>query len=200
MIAWAIQTAVESKLFDRVIVSTDDFEISELAKILGADVPFMRPMELSGDLIPTIPVVQHAIEFMNKLGIIIKSVCCIYPCVPFLLPKDLLDGYDLMQISGSNFVYPICEYPHPIQRALSLSDDELIKLVHPQFEMTRTQDLEPLYHDVGQFYWGMASSWLEKKRMHSEAVGLRVPSWRFVDIDTEEDWLRAELIFRASQL
>lgn len=197
MIAWAIEVAAVSKLFDRILVSTDDEAIAELAISLGAEVPFIRPKNLSDDSSTTSPVIVHAIKFLAHKGVHPQNVCCIYPCVPFLLSTDLIDGLNLLESKAADFVYPVCEYPHPIQRALSLTPDNYVKILHPEYELTRTQDLDVFYHDAGQFYWGSVSAWLGGKRMHSEGVALPVPGWRFVDIDTEDDWLRAELIFRA---
>ena len=197
MVVRAIRTAFEAAMFERIIVSTDDLEISKIAQSAGAEVPFIRPSSLANDTAGTVPVIAHTIEFLVAQGIKPSKVCCIYPCTPFLRTDDLLAAYTLLESSGEDFVYPVAEYPHPILRAIRLSKLGKTSFVFPENEMKRTQDLETTYHDVGQFYWGEADAWLAGKRMHTAGIGMVVPSWRFVDIDTEDDWHRAELISRA---
>ena len=197
MIAWAISKARESGLFERVIVSTDDEEIVEVAKSWGAETPFVRPKELADDLTPTVPVIAHAVKSCLELGWVADQVCCIYPCVPFLQVGDLIAALDLTQAQDADFVYPVTEYAHPIQRAMRQLPGGKMQFINPEFELTRTQDLEKTYHDAGQFYWGKASAWLAHKRMHTDGLGLSIPNWRVVDIDSADDWRRAELIFNA---
>ena len=197
MIVRAIATAQASGLFDHVVVSTDDAEISAIAAASGAQLPFIRPPELADDLTPTVPVIAHAIQSCRDLGWDITHACCIYPCVPLLSGSDLARALALAQESGSGFVYPVTEYAHPIQRALRRLPTGQMQFLQPEQEMTRTQDLEKTFHDAGQFYWGLASAWLAQKRMHSAGLGFPIPHWRVVDIDTEDDWKRAELIFKA---
>jgi pseudaminic acid cytidylyltransferase len=200
MIAWAISTAKESGLFDHVIVSTDDKEIAVLAREWGAETPFVRPLNLADDLTPTVPVVAHAVTSCLDLGWIVEYVCCIYPCVPFLQVDDLIAALDLAKARKADFVYPVTEYSHPIQRAMRILSNGKMELFKPQFELTRTQDLEKSYHDAGQFYWGMTAAWIEHKKMHTDGLGMSIPNWRVVDIDSEDDWKRAELIFKAFNL
>ncbi len=195
MIAWAISTARESSLFDRIIVSTDDEEIAELARNCGAETPFIRPAKLADDLTPTVPVIAHAVKSCIDLGWVADYVCCIYPCVPFLQVSDLAAALNLAQARNTDFVYPVAEYAHPIQRAMRQLPGGEMQFLTPEHELTRTQDLEKIYHDAGQFYWGKASAWLEQKKMHSDGLGMPIPNWRVVDIDSTDDWRRAELIF-----
>ncbi|MDR7152330.1 pseudaminic acid cytidylyltransferase [Hydrogenophaga palleronii] len=195
MIAWSIEAAKQSGLFDKVVVSTDDQEIAMIATAFGADVPFMRPPTLADDHTPTVPVIAHGISEMADLGTCPEAVCCIYPCAPFLRSEDLVAGLALMNGSGSNFAYPVAEFAHPVQRALLRAKNGKMQFLSPEHEMTRTQDLPPTFHDAGQFYWGKTEAWTAQRKMHSEGAGLIVPHWRIVDIDTDDDWLRAELLF-----
>jgi pseudaminic acid cytidylyltransferase len=197
MIAWAITIAKESGLFDHIIVSTDDDEISNIAKQWGAETPFERPEDLSDDLTPTVPVIAHAVKSCIDLGWPVEYVCCIYPCAPFLQVDDLIMAFDLIDKKSAEFVYPVTEYAHPVQRAMRQLPSGQMQFLNPEFELTRTQDLELAYHDSGQFYWGKASSWLEHKKMHSDGLGMPIPNWRIVDIDSDDDWSRAELIFKS---
>lgn len=197
MLGWAIDAAQKSCLFDHIIVSTDGEEIAELARKLGAETPFVRPVELADDLTPTVPVVAHAVKSCLDLGWTADYVCCIYPCVPFLQVGDLVSALNLANARKADFVYPVTEYAHPIQRAMRQLPDGKMQLFTPKYELTRTQDLEKSYHDAGQFYWGKASAWLEHKKMHTDGLGMLIPNWRVVDIDSADDWKRAELIFKA---
>ena len=196
MIAWAIGYALESKMFDRVIVSTDDENIAQLARSVGAETPFMRPAELADDLTPTVPVIAHALEACQEIGWAVEYACCIYPCVPFLQPSDLIDAFVLMLEADVNFAYPVTDYAHPIQRAMRRLPDGPMQFLQPEHELTRTQDLEKSYHDTGQFYWGKASAWTARMKMHTAGVGMVVPNWRVVDIDSVDDWKRAELLYQ----
>lgn len=197
MISWAIKAAENSGLFDHIIVSTDDEEIAQIARDSGAETPFKRPVELADDLTPTVPVVAHAVESCIALGWDVNFACCIYPCAPSLQGSDLLAAYELAVAQNADFVYPVAEYAHPIQRAMRRLPDGAMQFYAPQFELTRTQDLEKSYHDAGQFYWGKSTAWLAKKKMHTAGLGMPIPNWRVVDIDTDDDWMRAELLFKA---
>ena len=196
MIAWAIITALESRLFDQVIVSTDDEEIGAISRKWGAETPFPRPAELADDLTPTAPVIAHVIKACLEKGLEIEYACCIYPCAPFLQVDDLLIAFDLLEHNNADFVYPVTEYAHPIQRAMRQLPSGRMQFINSENELTRTQDLEKLYHDSGQFYWGRVSAWLGHRRMHTDGLGMTIPSWRVVDIDSMDDWNRAEEIFK----
>ena len=198
LIAYAIEAAAQSGLFEHIVVSTDDQEIAKLALELKAEVPFVRPQELADDHTPTVPVIAHAIQECAALGWAADEVCCIYPAVPFLLPQDLKSAFELFDASDAAFCFPVTEFPSAIQRALRRSPDGRVAPMNPEYELTRTQDLEPAYHDAGQFYWSSARFWQEKQRVHSNAVGHLTPSWRVVDIDTPDDWLRAEALYQAA--
>jgi pseudaminic acid cytidylyltransferase len=194
MIAWAIDCALQSRLFEKVIVSTDDANIAEVARAAGAETPFLRPAALADDLTPTVPVIAHAVEACEKMGWNIEYACCIYPCVPFLVTSDLEDALELMQINDAFFSYPVTDYVHPIQRAMRRLPSGQMQFLQPEHEIARTQDLEKTYHDAGQFYWGKASAWKAHMKMHTAGIGLVVPNWRVVDIDNEDDWRRGELL------
>lgn len=199
MIARTIATALQSGLFERVVVSTDDAEIAEISRQAGAQVPFTRPLNLADDLTPTVPVIAHALQACNLLEWQVSHACCIYPCVPLLAIGDIAAALEMALDTDADFVYPVTDYAHPIQRAMRRSESGKMSLYSPQFEMTRTQDLEKSFHDAGQFYWGKASAWLEHKKMHTAGLGMPIPHWRVVDIDSEDDWRRAELLFKALQ-
>jgi pseudaminic acid cytidylyltransferase len=196
MIVHVIAAAKESRLFEHVVVTTDDPEIAEIARRAGAETPFVRPAELADDHTPTVPVVAHAIEALEQMGWPVATVCCIYPGVPFIHVADLAAVLDLLRNSGADYAFPVTEFPAAIQRALRRTTKGGMSPFHPEFELTRTQDLEPAYHDAGQFYWGSRDAWLSNPRIHSNAAGLVIPNWRVVDIDTPEDWDRAEILYR----
>jgi len=197
MIAWAIGHALESGIFDKIIVSTDDEHIAQVARAAGAEIPFMRPADLADDMTPTAPVIAHAVETCQALGWDFEYVCCIYPCVPFLQVSDLVGALDLMQATNANFAYPVTAYAHPIQRAMRRLSTGQMQFYQPEHELTRTQDLEKSYHDAGQFYWGKSDSWKAHMNMHTDGVGMVVPNWRVIDIDDTDDWKRAELLYEA---
>jgi|TARA_B110000971_G_scaffold210626_1_gene238029 pseudaminic acid cytidylyltransferase len=193
MIAYAITAAKESNLFEHVVVSTDDEEIACIAREWGAETPFLRPVELANDYTATVPVIAHAIEFCRDLEWGFDKACCIYPGVPFLQTSDLRDALLLLADSKADYCFPITEYPSAVQRALKLLNNREIQPFYPEFEMTRTQDLSPAYYDSGQFYWATVEAWLTNSRVHSNSVGYVIPNWRAVDIDTPDDWKRAEI-------
>jgi pseudaminic acid cytidylyltransferase len=194
MIAWAIEAAKKSGMFDHVIVSSDDPEIIKISNQWGAETPFLRPDSLADDFTPTVPVIAHAIEECQRLGWLVNYACCIYPGVPFLLPDDLIKAYDVLISTNVDFVYPVAEYPHPSQRAMRQLPNGQMQFINSIYELTRTQDLETTFHDAGQFYWGSVSAWIGHKKMHSDGVGMVIPNWRVVDIDNFDDWKRAEML------
>lgn len=197
MIAWAIQIAQKSKLFDKIFVSTDDDEIKNISEQYGAIVPFIRPPEISDDKTPTVPVISHAINEIERLYQKVEYACCIYPCSPFIISSDLEKSFQMLVSSRENYVYPVVEYPHPIFRAMKKSKEGKMKFIYPEYELSRTQDLEQTYHDAGQFYWGRADAWKQLKKMHTDGLGMIIPYYRAIDIDTEDDWKRAELFLQA---
>lgn len=197
MIAWAIETAKNSKLFDHIIVSTDDKKIAGIAIEWGAEVPFIRPAELADDFAPTVPVIAHAAQACINYGWEVDYICCIYPCVPLLQVTDLVAAFDLLKTRDVDFTYPVTEYAHPIQRAMRRLANGQMQFINPQNASVRTQDLEKTYHDAGQFYWGKTSAWLEHKEKQTDGLGIPIPHWKVVDIDTVDDWRRAEILFES---
>ncbi|MFH6564786.1 pseudaminic acid cytidylyltransferase [Pseudomonas kulmbachensis] len=200
MIAWSIEAALQSGCFDQVIVSTDDEEIADVARRYGATVPFMRPTELSDDHTGTIPVIRHAIEWVNAQGQSVEQACCLYATAPFVSPDDIRRGLDTLLDTGSDFAFSVTSYAFPIQRAIRLNAEGRVEMFNPEHFNTRSQDLEEAFHDAGQFYWGKADAWLQGRMIFSPAsVPVALPRHRVQDIDTPEDWVRAEWLFKAMQ-
>jgi len=200
MIAWAIEAARESACFDRIIVSTDDSEIADIARDHGVEVPFLRPVELSGDHTGTIPVIAHAIRWQQRHGGSPSAVCCIYATAPFIRAEDLQRGLKLLEQAGCDYVFSVTSYAFPIQRAIRTTAENRIEMFSPEHFHTRSQDLEEAYHDAGQFYWGRAEAWLQGRVIFGPAsCPVLLPRHRVQDIDTPEDWVRAEWMFKAMQ-
>ena len=200
MIAWSIEAALQSGCFDQVIVSTDDEEIADVARRYGATVPFVRPAELSDDHTGTIPVIRHAIEWVNAQGQSVEQACCLYATAPFVSPEDIRRGLDTLLDTGSDYAFSVTSYAFPIQRAIRLNAEGRVEMFNPEHFNTRSQDLEEAFHDAGQFYWGKADAWLQGRMIFSPAsVPVALPRHRVQDIDTPEDWVRAEWLFKAMQ-
>lgn len=198
MIAWSIRAAIRSQCFDRIIVSTDDAEIAQVAKTHGAEVPFMRPPELSDDHTTTIPVIAHAVQWQNEHGEPASQVCCIYATAPFLQASDLQRGLLILENSGADYAFSVTSYAFPIQRAIRITPEQRVQMFQPEHFNTRSQDLEEAWHDAGQFYWGQAQAWLAHKPLFSlDASPVVLPRHRVQDIDTPEDWERAEWMLKA---
>ena len=192
---WTLKALKKSRLFSKIVLTTDDDQIKKTGEQLGFDHIISRPSNLADNYTPTKPVIEHAIRVLKK-KFKIKHVCCVYPCNPFLNSLDLKKSFKILKKSKKNFVFPIAEYVHPIQRAFKLTKNNKLIFFRKKYESIRTQDLVKSYHDVGQFYWGSVSNWLSKKKMHSNGIGLPIPKWRVVDIDNLQDWKRAELLFK----
>jgi len=200
MIAWSIEAALASACFDRIIVSTDDEEIAAVARDWGAEVPFFRPAELSGDHAGTIPVIAHAVQWQQTNGKAADQVCCIYATAPFVHAQDLQTGFQTLLNTGADYAFSVTSFAFPIQRAIRITKEHRVEMFHPEHFHTRSQDLEEAFHDAGQFYWGKADAWLAGKPIFSpDAAPVILPRHRVQDIDTPEDWERAEWMFRAQQ-
>ena len=196
MLAWSIEAALRSGEFDRIIVSTDDDEIAAVAQAHGADVPFVRPAELSDDHTGTVPVVAHAIDWINRRGNPVELACCLYATAPFVTAEDIQRGRRTLVESGSDYAFSVTSYPFPIQRAIRITAEGRVEMFSPEHFNTRSQDLEEAFHDAGQFYWGRSEAWLAGTPLFSrDASPVPLPSYRVQDIDTTEDWVRAELMF-----
>jgi N-acylneuraminate cytidylyltransferase len=204
MIAYAINAARECKLFDHIVVSTDCKNIREVALNLGAAVPFTRPAALSDDLTGTGPVVQHAIDWLqNEWQLKADYVCCIYPTVPFLTGADLSGAFVALDENSQQkcFAFSVTRYTFPVQRALTFNPQGDIKMLFEAHAGTRSQDLAEVFHDAGQFYWGKTQAFVENKPMFSEfALPYFLPRSRVMDLDDEEDWQEAELMYEAHLL
>lgn len=198
IIAWPIQAALQSQCFDRVIVSTDDLEIAQIAQAHGAEVPFSRPTQLSGDYVATGPVIAHAIDWFRTTGVEPTEVCCIYATAPFIAACDLQRGLDILLTSRAEYAFSVTTYAFPIQRAIYINQEMRIEMFNREHYFTRSQDLEEAWHDAGQFYWGKSSAWLSGQPIFSsDSAPVPVPRYRVQDIDTVEDWSRAEMMFEA---
>lgn len=201
MIAWSIDAAKASGCFDRIIVSTDDYDIARVAKAHGADVPFMRPAHLSDDYTGTLPVIHHAVDWLNVKATPVEYVCCIYATAPFVTAEDLKQGLQLIKVSGSSYAFSVTSYAFPIQRAIRITEKGRVAMFNPEHFQTRSQDLEEAWHDAGQFYWGTAKAWCDEHAIFGkDSVPVKLPRHRVQDIDTPEDWDRAEWLFRAMQV
>lgn len=200
MIAWSIVAALESECFDAVIVSTDDAEIANTARQYGASVPFVRPDELSDDYTGTIPVIQHAIEWHRQHGQMPDDVCCIYATAPFIWAVDIQKGLTILQETRCDYAFSVTSYAFPIQRAVRITPQGRIEMFQPEHFNTRSQDLEEAFHDAGQFYWGRTDTWLAAKSIFTpDSAPVVLPRYRVQDIDTVEDWTRAEWMYKAMQ-
>lgn len=198
MLAWSIETALQSGCFDQVIVSTDDQEIAKVAQQYGAEIPFIRPPELSDDHTGTIPVIAHAIQTIQQAGFSPDYACCIYATAPFITVDALKSGFDLLNNSHVDYVFSVTSYPYPIQRAIRIRSDQTLEMFQPEQFNARSQDLDDAYHDAGQFYWGKISAWLTNKIIFSnQSLPVILPRYLVQDIDTLEDWIRAELMFKS---
>lgn len=193
MIAWSIRAAIASQCFERVIVSTDDDEIAQIAQTYGAQCPFVRPPELADDYTGTIPVVAHAVAWYKDQGHAVEEVCCIYATAPFVQANDIQRGLEILHSSGADYAFSVTSYAFPIQRAIRITPHQRVQMFQPEHFNTRSQDLVEAWHDAGQFYWGHAHAWLTHQPVFTEAAApVPIPRYRVQDIDTPEDWERAQ--------
>lgn len=199
MIAWSIAAAIESGAFEHVIVSTDDAEIAEVAVAAGAQVPFMRPHDLSDDHTGTAPVIAHALAQAEEIWGVQEMVCCLYAAAPFVQAGDIAAARArLDQDPDAQFAMPVTSFPFPIQRGVRMQSSGRIEMFQPEHALTRSQDLEEAYHDVGQFYWGRRAAWMSGAPIIGpQTAAIVIPRFRAQDIDTPEDWDLAERLFAA---
>ena len=195
MIYWSINAAYDTKCFEKIIVSTDDDEIADIAKEYGAEVPFKRPSHLADDYSNTIDVIKHSLSWMQKSDLKVKRICCIYATAPLINFKDILKARNILDLSEEDFVvFTATSYPFPIQRAISIDSDGYSKMFYPNNFRTRSQDLIQSFHDAGQFYWASKSIWENTNNLFENSKPLIIPRWRVQDIDNHEDWERAEIM------
>lgn len=200
MIAWSIEAAKASGCFDRIIVSTDDDEIAAVAREYGAETPFVRSVELSNDYAGTLPVIRHAVEWLEEHDTTVDKACCLYATAPFVIAHDLKQGLDILLQQGCDYAFSVTSFVFPIQRAVRVSEAGRVEMFQPEHFNSRSQDLEEAYHDAGQFYWGKASAWKQETPLFSkQSATVILPRERVQDIDTPEDWARAEWLFKAMQ-
>ncbi len=194
IIAYSIEAALKSKCFDRIVVSTDDQEIAEIAKKYGAEVPFIRPDNISDDFSTTIDVIKDAIVKLDLSSS--DNICCIYATAPFIEFEKLSQGLELLNKNKLDYAFSATEFVFPIQRAFYLTDENKVKMFSPENFNVRSQDLVKSYHDAGQFYWGTCLAYNEGIPFFSNnAMPVILDPSKVQDIDTPSDWLQAELIF-----
>jgi len=198
MIAHSLTVATASGLFEHILVSTDDREIAGVARQWGAEVPFERPATLADDHADTSEVMSHAIGWMRTNGWQPDAVCCIYATAPFLLREDLARACHLLEVEQWEYVFAATSFCYPVQRALRRTANGAMPMFYPEHWATRSQDLEEAFHDAGQFYWARPEAWASGRPVFSmRSTAVVLPRWRVQDIDTEDDWKRAELMLAA---
>ena len=191
MLAYAIQAALDSKVFDEVMVSTDDKESADIAVKYGASVPFMRSEATANDFATTYDVLIEVLSEYKKMGKEFNEICCIYPCVPFLTDKILKQAYTKFRDTNSDRLTPVVKYSFPIQRAFKVNDKGLLEYREPENAPKRSQDLEPMYHDVGMFYF-----YKTDKLASPNSAMYEMDEKNIQDIDTLDDWKMAELKYK----
>lgn len=197
MISYAIQAAKESAIFDEIMVSTDDFEIAEIAGKFGAVVPFMRSKKNSDDFSTTYDVLEEVLCEYKSRGDIFENLACIYPCVPFLTGKILSDAFVTFKEKKADALVPVVRYSFPIQRAFRVNNNDFLEYREPQNILRRSQDLEPMFHDVGMFYFAKVSNLLNNRALVCGNVTyIEMDELKVQDIDTESDWKMLELKYR----
>jgi N-acylneuraminate cytidylyltransferase len=195
IISWSIEAALKSKIFDLIIVSTDDSEIADVARNSGGQVPFIRPLQLSSDYATTADVMEHAARWLMDEGHPISELCCIYATAPFVDASDIELGLQLLLSGGWQYVFPAAEFAAPIFRGFKKGAGGM-EMIFPEHYSTRSQDLPRVFHDAGQFYWGTHHAWLSKAPIFSNTSDfIELPRERVQDIDTPEDWEIAEKMF-----
>lgn len=193
IIAYSIEAALQSGLFDEVMVSTEDEEIAEIAKHYGAKVPFLRSDETANDFATTVDVIMEVLKKYEEKGLIFDSTCCIYATAPFVTSHKLQQAYQLLNENKFNSVYPVVAFAYPIQRGLKIENNKL-SMVYPEYLNRRTQDLKVIYHDVGQFYISRIDVLKREKSFLGENTGgMIISELESQDMDTEIDWKLAEL-------
>lgn len=201
IISYSILAAIEAGLFDKIIVSTDSEEIIQVAIDYGAEAPFLRPTELADDFTGTDEVIIHALQWFEQKGINVENVCCIYATAPFLQADYIRKGYEVLHNTGATSVFSVTTYSYPIFRSLKITERERLEMFWPEYNNARSQDLPVAYHDAGQFYWLNVENYLKERKLFSnDSVPIILPRYLVQDIDTLEDWERAELMFKALYL
>ena len=189
IISYSLRIAHKTKLFDKIVVSTEDKKIASIAKKYKAEVPYKRPNKLAGDMIGTENVIAHAIKQLRQKGLNVKAVCCIYPTAVFVKPEDIIKAYKKMVNENWNYVFSATSFQSNVFRSFTKIKNNGVKMLFPKKYNWRTQDLKKTYHDAGQFYWGKSEAWLKLKPMFMQSsTFVDIPRWRAQDIDTPEDF------------
>jgi len=199
LIAYSIEVALESKLFEKVIVTTDDEEIATIARSYGAEVPFIRPKELADDFSGTQDVIDHALKWFEDRGEHYDLVCTIYATAPLLQAQYLVKGYNALKNSDAIHAFSATSMPFPIQRTFKLDSNGRCEMFTPEHYMTRSQDLEEAYQDAGQFYWSKVGKASTEVMFGKDSIPVVLPRHLVQDIDTLEDWQRAEVMYKVLQ-
>jgi len=198
IIAWSIEAALRCELFERVLVSTDEAAIAEVARSYGAEVPFWRPEVLSDDHTGVTAVIEHAVRWMHSEQWRPEAVCCIYATAPFISIADLLEGQRKLTAGNWNYVLAATEFSAPVFRSFKVRPAGSVEMLFPEHFETRSQDLPEIMHDAAHFCWGRPAAWLERARIFDTGTHAhKVSRWRVVDIDSEEDWRYAEMLWAA---
>lgn len=197
IISYSIESALKSDIFDEVMVSTDDEEIGEIALKYGAKLPFMRSLEMGSDYATTIDVLKEVLSEYENLGKVFKYVCCVYPTAPFVNSSILQNSFNLLKINLFDSVFPVLRYGFPIQRAMRVNANGRISMIYPEHMSSRSQDLEPSFHDAGQFYFFKSEILKSGVGLWTTNTGyIEVDELKAQDIDTTTDWKLAELKYR----
>ncbi len=199
IIKYSIEAVIKTQLFQRIIVSTDDERIAEIAREGGAEVPFMRPAEISDDFTPTADVIHHTLMWLDTDGTQVEYACCVYATAPFVRSEDIKRGYRLLREKHCSSAFSVTTFAFPIFRALQINDKGQLEMFWPEHEYTRSNDLPEAYHDAGQFYWLDSAKFIQTRKLYpTDALPVILPRYLVQDIDTHEDWETAERMFRAS--
>lgn len=199
IIAYSIEAALQSNLFDEVMVSTDDPEIAEIAITWGAKVPFFRSEKNSNDFSSTFEVIEEVLMEYNRKNILPVFICCIYPCAPFVKETHLIESFDKLRSGHFDTVFPIVRYSTPIQRALMIQNEK-VQMIDTNNSLVRTQDLVPSFYDAGMFYWCSSKKLLQNKKIISDNSSyIEIDEFESQDIDNESDWKIAELKYEILQ-
>ena len=196
IITYSVKAALTSGIFDEVMVSTDDEEIAQIARKAGASVPFLRSSENANDFANTTDVLTEVLNQYKEAGRTFDVACCLYPTAPFVTAQKLRAAYELLVEKNADSLLPVVKFSFPPQRSV-VAEGDFLHFKWPEHMFTRSQDLEPFYHDAGQFYFFRVASFLEQKRLIMErTLPFFLPELEVQDIDTEEDWKIAEVKYR----
>ena len=198
IMAYSIENAINSGLFDKVIVSTDDDEIAQVAVEYGAEVPFVRPKNLSDDFSGTHEVIGHAVQWLECHGVAVEYACCIYATAPFIKARDLIAGFNLIKTEKWESIIAATNYSYPVFRSFKQTSGGGLKMLFPEHYSSRSQDFPEIYHDAGQFYWAKAETWKSPPAGFNEKCSIvEIPNYRVRDIDNNDDWIEAEFIYQS---